>query len=124
MHAKVLDERAKEKINGEVKNSKIEGRVEVGERTKIVNSIVRGPSVIGKNCLIENSYIGPYTSIGDDSKVVNSSAEYCVVLEGASIVGIERLEESLVGKHAKVTKHEGNRKILKLNIGDYSELEL
>jgi len=124
VNAKVLDERAKEKINGEVKNSKVEGRVEVGERTKIVNSIVRGPSVIGKNCLIENSYIGPYTSIGDDSKVVSSSVEYCVVLEGASIVGIERLEESLIGKHAKVTKHEGNRKILKLNIGDYSELEL
>ena len=59
-----------------------------------------------------------------DSKVVGSSVEYCVVLEGTSIVGIERLEESLVGKHAKVTKHEGNRKILKLNIGDYSELEL
>jgi len=37
---------------------------EVGEKTKIVNSIVREPSVIGKNCLIENSYIGPYTSVG------------------------------------------------------------
>jgi|GEM_PF-3524023 len=64
--------RLKKKSNGEVKNSKIEGRVEVGERTKIVNNIVRGPSVIGKNCLIENSYIGPYTSIGNDSKVVSS----------------------------------------------------
>ncbi|MGB9896157.1 MAG: glucose-1-phosphate thymidylyltransferase, partial [Thermoproteota archaeon] len=82
------------------------------------------PSVIGKNCLIENSYVGPYTSIGDDSRIVSSSVEYCVVLEGASIVGIERLEESLVGRHAKVTKHEGHRKILKLNVGDYSEVIL
>jgi hypothetical protein len=50
--------------------------------------------------------------------------EYCVVLEGASIVRVERLEESLIGKHAKVTRHEGNRRIPKLNIGDYSEVVL
>jgi glucose-1-phosphate thymidylyltransferase len=124
VNAKVLDERAKEKVKGEVENSKIEGRVEVGEKTKIVNSIVRGPSVIGKNCLIENSYIGPYTSIGNGSKIVSSSVEYCVVLENASIVGIERLEESLIGRNAKISKHEGNRKILKLNVGDYSEVIL
>jgi glucose-1-phosphate thymidylyltransferase len=44
VNAKILDERAKEKVDGKVEGSKIEGRVEVGENTKIVNSIVRGPS--------------------------------------------------------------------------------
>jgi len=122
VNAKILDERAKEEISGEIKNSKIEGRVEVGKGTKILNSIIRGPLTIGENCIIENSYIGPYTSIGRNSKIVESSIEYCIILEGASIIGVERLEESLVGRYAKVVKEKSNRKLLKLNVGDYSEV--
>jgi glucose-1-phosphate thymidylyltransferase len=124
VNAKVLDERAKEKIDGEIKDSRIDGRVEVGKGTKILSSTIRGPSIIGENCIIENSYIGPYTSIGSNSKIIESSIEYCVILEGASIVGIERLEESLVGRYAKITKNRGNRKFLKLNVGDYSEVTM
>ena len=124
VNAKILDERVKEKIDGEVKGSRIEGRVEVSRGARIINSIVRGPATIGENCIIENSYIGPYTSIGNNSRIVNSSVEYCVILEGASIVGVERVEESLIGRYAKIMKHEGNRRILKLNVGDYSEVIL
>jgi glucose-1-phosphate thymidylyltransferase len=124
VNAKILDERAREKVDGEVKGSKIEGRVEVGENAKIINSIIRGPSVIGRDCLIENSYVGPYTSVGNGSRIIDSSVEYCVLLEGVSIVGIERVGESLIGRYAKVKQGEGNRKTLKLTIGDYSEVIL
>jgi glucose-1-phosphate thymidylyltransferase len=122
VNAKVLDERAKERIEGEINNSRIEGRVEIDKDTKIINSIIRGPSVIGKNCIIENSFIGPYTSIGNNSRIINSCIEYCVILENTSIIGIERLEESLVGRNAKILKNEENRKLIKLNVGDYSEI--
>jgi glucose-1-phosphate thymidylyltransferase len=103
---------------------RVEGRVEVGRGAKIVNSVVRGPSIIGEDCVIENSYVGPYTSVGRGSKIVNSSVEYCVILENASIIGVERLEESLIGRNAKVVKGEGNRRFVKLNVGDYSEVVL
>jgi len=122
VNAKVLDERAKERIEGEINNSRIEGRVEIDKDTKIINSIIRGPSVIGKNCIIENSFIGPYTSIGSNSRIINSCIEYCVILENTSIIGIERLEESLVGRNVKILKNEENRKLIKLNVGDYSEI--
>jgi len=79
--------------------------------------------VIGENCLIENSYIGPYTSIGRNSKIVNSSIEYSVILEGAQIIDVERLEESLIGRNAKVTKNRGGR-FIRLNLGDYSEVSI
>jgi hypothetical protein len=58
------------------------------------------------------------------SKIFNSSVEYCVILENASIIGVERLEESLIGRNAKVVKGEGNRRFVKLNVGDYSEVLL
>ena len=124
VNALILDERAKRDIKGESINSRIEGRVEVGEGTKIVDSTVRGPTVIGSNCLIENSYIGPYTSIGDNSKIIDSAIEYCVILNDVKIKGIERLEDSLIGRYAKVLSGEVNRRILKLHIGDHSEVLL
>jgi len=123
VNALILDERINRKITGEITNSKVEGRVEIGEGTKIANSIIRGPAIIGRNCLIEKSYIGPYTSIGNEAKIQNSSIEYSIIMEGAQIENVERLEESLIGRKAKIKRAEG-RKIIRLHIGDYSEVEI
>jgi glucose-1-phosphate thymidylyltransferase len=46
---------------------------------------------------------GPYTSIGDNTQITNSNIEYCITLENSTINEIEKLEESLIGKNAKVT---------------------
>lgn len=121
-NALILDERVERNVEGEIIDSRVEGRVTVGRDSRIVKSIVRGPVIIGEGCVIENSFIGPYTSIGDGVKVFNSSIEYCVVLEGAVINGINRLEESLIGKFAKIVKEKDDRKVIKLNVGDFSEV--
>jgi tetrahydromethanopterin S-methyltransferase subunit F len=47
-----------------------------------------------------------------------------VILEGTSIIGVERLEESLIGRNAKITKGKNNRRFIKLILGDYSEAVL
>lgn len=94
----ILDEFGVKEIRGELVGSKAEGRVSVGEGSKIVNSSIRGPAVIGNNCLIQDSFIGPYTGIGNNARVFNSSIEYSIVLEDACIDHVDRLEESLVGK--------------------------
>jgi len=124
VNALILDERAERNVKGEIVNSRVEGRVEIGEGTRIMNSTVRGPCVIGRNCVIESSYIGPYTSIGDGSQVLNSSVEYSIVLSNAVIRDVERIEESLIGRNAKVIRGGGNRKALRLHVGDYSEVIL
>ena len=121
-NALILDERIRRDIRGEIVDSKVEGRVTVGEGSRIVRSVMRGPAIIGKNCLIEESFIGPYTSIDDNSKIVNSNIEYCVILRGTLIKDIDRLEESLIGKNAKIFRSRGNRRALKLHVGDYSEV--
>ncbi|MEM2944812.1 MAG: glucose-1-phosphate thymidylyltransferase [Thermoproteota archaeon] len=119
----ILDEYGVRDIRGELVESKVEGRVSVGEGSKIVNSTVRGPAVIGSNCIIKNSFIGPYSSIGDNARVLNSSVEYSIVLEGACVESVDRLEESLVGKNAKVVRNTV-RNSVRLHVGDYSEIEL
>jgi len=122
-NAKILDEYVARDVKGKVTNSLIDGRVKVEPEAKIVDSTVRGPCVIGKNASIENSFIGPYTSVGNGSEVVNSNVEYCVIQENVVVKGIERLEESLIGKNATVTRNQRNRTI-KLHIGDYSEVQV
>lgn len=122
-NAKILDAYIEREVKGSVTDSTIDGRVKVEADAKVVNSTVRGPCIIGKNALIENSFIGPYTSIGDNSKIFNSSLEYCVTLENVIVTNVERLEDSLIGKNAKVTKNQKNRTI-KLHVGDYSEVEV
>ena len=122
-NAKILDVYIQRDVKGTVTNSTIDGRVKVEPEAKIVNSTVRGPCVIGKNVLIENSFIGPYTSVGDGSKIFSSNLEYCVIQESVTIKDVERLEESLIGKNAKVTRNQRNRTI-KLHVGDFSEVEV
>ncbi|MEM3680052.1 MAG: methyltransferase domain-containing protein [Metallosphaera sp.] len=122
-NALILDERIERRIEGEITNSKVEGRVAIERGAKVVNSVVRGPAIIGEDCYIENSFIGPYTSVGRNSKIINSNVEYSVIMEEAQIVGIDRLEESLIGRNAKVMKN-GKRNIVRLHIGDYSEVEV
>ena len=118
----ILDERIKRDIKGNIINSRIDGRVTVCEDTRIVNSVVRGPAIIGRKCLVESSFIGPYTSIGDNVVVRDSGVEYCVVLNNAYIMGVDRLEESLIGRNAKIIKTGKN--IVSLHVGDYSEVKI
>jgi len=122
-NARLLDEYIKRETKGEILESKVEGRVTVQEKAKIVKSKVRGPCIIGENSIIENSFIGPYTSIGNKAHVIDSSVEYCVILENALIRGVERLEESLIGREAKILRNQ-KHKTVKLNIGDFSEVEI
>ena len=122
-NAKILDAYTQLDVKGTVSNSSVEGRVKIESTAKVVSSSVRGPCVIGKNAMIENSFIGPYTSVGDNSQIINSHLEYCVIMENVIVKDVERLDESLVGKNARVTKSRKNSAI-KLHIGDYSEVEV
>ena len=122
-NAQILDNYIKRDIKGNIINSTIDGRVKVESTAKIVNSTIRGPCIIGKNVSIENSFVGPYTSVGDKSVIQNSNLEHCVILENVTLNGVERLEDSLLGKNSKVARNNKNSTI-KLHIGDYSEVEV
>ena len=81
--------------------SKISGRVHVGEGSQVTNSMIRGPVTIGKNCQIQNCYIGPYSSIADNTKLIDIDIEHSVVLQGATLEGISsRIVDSLIGERA------------------------
>ncbi len=105
--------------------SQIIGRVQIGAGTKVINSSIRGPVIIGENCYLENCFIGPYSSIADQVKLIEADLEHSVVLHSAQIIGIhQRLVDSVIGRRAQLTVAPRRPKALRFMIGDDSQIEL
>ncbi|MGQ9687656.1 MAG: glucose-1-phosphate thymidylyltransferase [Desulfobaccales bacterium] len=122
-NTQVLDEWCQREILGEVdERSQVNGRVALGAGSRVVRSTIRGPAVIGEGCLIEDSFIGPFTSIGDHSRVEKSVIEHSVLLAGVTICQVDRLEDSLLGRNARVARHNRHRS-LQLLLGDDTVVE-
>ena len=122
----ILDTSLQTSISGEVDTqSQVIGRVKIGYGSKVINCTVRGPVIIGKDCYLENCFIGPYTSIADNSTLVDTELEHSVVLQGAKISGIhQRIIDSLIGQRAQVTLAPRRPKALRFMIGDDCQVEL
>ena len=113
------------RLDGQIDSeSAIEGRVVVERGSTIVRSKVRGPAVIGAGTLIEDSYIGPFTSIGPGCTLKSCEIENSIVLEGSRVVDAGRLEGSILGKQALVSRRQLKPRANRLVIGDHSIVEL
>jgi glucose-1-phosphate thymidylyltransferase len=120
----VLDSWCERDIRGQVDaESEITGRVTVAAGSVIERSTVRGPVMIGSGCRITDSFIGPFTSIGDGSQILKSTVQHAVLLDNCRIEGVDRVEDSLIGRNARVRSN-GSRGAVKLSLGDDSEVEL
>jgi glucose-1-phosphate thymidylyltransferase len=101
------------------------GRVHIGAGSRIINSTIRGPVNIGNNCHIENCFIGPYSSIADETTLIDTDIEHSVILKGAKVIGIhQRVVDSLIGERAQVILAPQRPKALRFMIGDDSQIEL
>ena len=114
------------KIEGEVdEDSRVEGRVVIEPGAVLVNSVVRGPAVIGAGARIEDAYVGPYSSIGDDVQVRRSEVEHSIILAGSVVEDLgTRMEASLLGREVKLTRSDGMPKTLQMLVGDKAEIKL
>ena len=121
----VLDELVTQQLEGKVdEGSKVVGRVSLAKGAQVGGSTIRGPVVIGTGTVIKSSFIGPYTSVGNNCTIENAVLEHSVILDGARIAGLERLEDSVVGRNAVVSKGSQNNKALRLMVGDDAEVSL
>lgn len=105
------------------RDSDVDRRVTVEKGAEIINSVVRGPAIIGENCRIVNSYVGPFTSIYHQVTVENSEIEHSMVLEQSTIRDISgRIQDSLIGRQVNITRSPIKPKSHKLTLGDYSQV--
>ncbi|MGQ9814258.1 MAG: glucose-1-phosphate thymidylyltransferase [Candidatus Roseilinea sp.] len=106
-------------------DSSVDSRVTVSAGAQSINSVVRGPTIIGENTRIVNSYVGPFTSIYHHCVIENAEIERCIVLEHCHISNLPaRIQDSLIGRHVTVRKSSHKPRAYKLTLGDYSEVDL
>ena len=77
-------------------------------------SEIIGPCYIGSNVSIRNSTIGPYTSIGESTKIVDSNIKNTIIQTNSSIENCV-LENSMIGNFVTFIGYSDV-----LNVGDYS----
>ena len=104
--------------HGLVENSKLLGRIFLGNASTVKNSTVIGPVYIGDDVIIENSKIEPYTSIGNGTKIIDSNISFSLILENSYIKNIT-LTETIMGNNSKAIG-DGLHIKFKLVIGENS----
>jgi glucose-1-phosphate thymidylyltransferase len=113
------------RLDGELVDTKVEGRVVIEQGAKLERSVVRGPAIIGAGARISDSYIGPYTAIDHDVTVERSEVEHSILLSGAAVSDLgSRMEASLLGRNVKLARGEGLPKTLRMIVGDNSEIHI
>jgi len=124
-NSKVLEELTPT-IDGYVdRDSEVDSRVTVEDGAEIINSVVRGPAIIGTETRIVNAYVGPFTSIYHHCLVENAEISRSIVLEHSQIRNISRrIEDSLIGRNVVVHRSPIRPRAYKFTLGDHSHLGL
>lgn len=105
------------------RDSQVGHNVTIEQGAEIVNSVIRGPTIIGRETRVINSYVGPYTSIYHHVEIINSEIERSIVLENSRISDIPaRIQDSLIGRQVVVERSPMKPKAHKLMLGDYSQV--
>jgi len=104
--------------------SRIVGKVQIGEGTKLESSRIQGPVFIAENCRIKNSLIKPFTNIRAGTVVEDSTVEHSVILENCQITKIKHLADSVIGRNTVLAGLGKSPKKVKLFIGDDCKVEL
>jgi glucose-1-phosphate thymidylyltransferase len=113
-------------IDGYVdRDSEVDSRVTVEQGAEIINSVVRGPAIIGQDTRIVNAYVGPFTSIYHHCLVENAEISRSIVLEHSQIRNMaRRIEDSLLGRHVVLHRSPIRPRAYKFTLGDHSHVGL
>jgi glucose-1-phosphate thymidylyltransferase len=113
------------RVDGTVEpGCEIIGRVVVEAGTQLSASRIVGPVIIGSGTKVTGSYFGPFTSVADGCRVDDCEIEYSIVLSGASLRGVRRIEASLIGHDAEVTPAPRVPRAHRPVLGDHSKVQV
>ena len=120
----ILDDLA-ERVEGELVESRVDGRVVIEPGVRLERATVRGPAIIGTGAVIRDAYIGPYTAVGPGVHIEHAEVEYSIVLEGSSISHLEgRIEASLIGKNVAIGRSPALPRAYRFVVGDNAEIAI
>jgi len=118
----VLD-RIEPRVEGQLVDSEVEGRVVVEPGARLERTVVRGPAIIGAGAQLSDCYVGPYTAIGEDCVICEAEVEHSILLAGCTVRNLEgRMESSLLGRNVTISRGVRQPKAYRFMVGDNSEI--
>src|SRR5213082_1632024 len=112
-----------ERVEGELIDSQVDGRVVIEPGARLERSAVRGPAIIGAGARLTDCYVGPYTAVGEGCSIHNAEVEHSILLAGAEVHDLlGRMESSLLGRNVKVGRDQRQPRAYRFLIGDNSEI--
>jgi glucose-1-phosphate thymidylyltransferase len=114
-----------EQVDGELVDSRVEGRVVIAEGARLERTTVRGPAIVGRGSRLTDAYIGPYTAVGDDVTIEKAELEHSIVLSGSAISDLEyRIEASLIGRNVRIGRGPALPKAYRFVVGDNADVQI
>jgi glucose-1-phosphate thymidylyltransferase len=111
------------RIDGDLVDAQVDGRVIVEAGAHLENATVRGPAVIGAGAVIRDAYIGPYTAVGPRCVIEGAEIEHSILLEGSAVRGLDgRMESSLLGRDVAISRGDRQPRAYRFMVGDKSEI--
>jgi glucose-1-phosphate thymidylyltransferase len=111
------------RLDGELIDSQVDGRVIVEAGARLERSSVRGPAIIGAGAQLTDSYIGPYTAVGEDCVITSAEVEHSILLAGSEVRNLDgRVESSLLGRNVKIRRGDRQPRAYRFLVGDNSEI--
>ncbi len=112
-------------VDGELIDSRVDGRVVVEAGARLERTVVRGPAVIGAGARLRDCYIGPYTAVGENCAISGAEVEHSILLEGSSVCDLDgRIESSLLGRNVSVRRSERQPRAYRFMVGDNSDISI
>src|SRR6476469_395567 len=113
------------RLDGELIDSRVDGRVVIEPGARLERSAVRGPAIIGAGARLSDCYVGPYTAVGEDCVISGAEVEHSILLAHSVVRDLDgRIESSLLGRNVKVGRDLGQPRAYRFMVGDTSEIAI
>jgi glucose-1-phosphate thymidylyltransferase len=113
------------RMDGELIDSQIDGRVVIEAGARLERTTVRGPAIVGSGAQLRDCYVGPYSAIGERCTITASEVEHSILLEGASVCDLDgRMESSLLGRNVTIRRGDRQPRAYRFLVGDNSDVSI
>ncbi len=113
------------RVDGELIDSRVDGRVVIESGARLERTTVRGPAIIGAGARLSDCYVGPYTAIGERCEIQGSEVEHSILLAGCVVSDLDgRMESSLLGRNVTVRRGDRQPRAYRFMVGDNSDISI
>ena len=114
-----------ERLDGELIDSRVDGRVVIEAGARLERTTVRGPAIIGAGARLTDCYVGPYTAIGERCEITASEVEHSILLAGCTVSDLDgRMESSLLGRNVSVRRGDRQPRAYRFMVGDNCDISI